>query len=111
MSSGHTLGAPSPPSANVRNTNIGRGETAPPFRHGRAHGHALRRSGSAKRGALSPPAYPPSSFTRRCFNGNCKVTFVPLPVLLSTAIWPPWARMIRCTTIMPRPCPVGFVVW
>ncbi len=56
-------------------------------------------------------AYPPSSFTRRCFNGNWSVTVVPRPGLLSTAIWPPWARMIRCTTIMPRPWPVGLVVW
>jgi len=48
--------------------------------------------------------------TRRSFLGNCKVTIVPTPSLLSMPIWPPCSRMMRCTIIRPSPWPPGFVV-
>ena len=42
--------------------------------------------------------------------GNFKVTIVPDPSLLSTPTSPSWSRMIRCTIIIPIPCPCFLVV-
>lgn len=48
--------------------------------------------------------HPPASIrTRRCFWGNCSVTTVPTPSLLSMPMFPPWSRKMRCTIIRPRP--------
>jgi hypothetical protein len=90
---------------------------------------ALSRTSRAKRRAQTPrrlpgadgagftarraraPAQLCSIRTRRSFRGNCSVTTVPTPSLLSRPTCPPWSRMMRCAIISPRPWPPDFVVW
>jgi len=63
---------------------------------------------------LLPPAYC-LLLTAYCLlsfssRGSVIVTFVPVPTLLFTFNWPPWASMIRWAMGSPNPTPFSFVV-